>query len=442
MARSEGAGTAVVDDARRLAAVARYEILDTPPDGAYDRIAGLAARWLNTPIATVSIVDEDRIWFKATHGLDGVRQIGHEPGLCASAIQRDGPYVVCDALTDPRSAENSLVRGELGVRFYAAAPITTRDGHRLGTVNVLDTRPRETTEAELATLTDLAAIVMDELELRLSALLTIRAERQVREQAEQDRETIESFASTLQRTLLPPALPDVPGLEIASHYHPASLRHVGGDFYDVFPLPGDRWAFVLGDVCGHGAPAAALTALSRHTLRAAAWHDPRPTSVLSELNAALRREASDPVSFASVMYGLAQPDPAKPGFQVTLGTGGHEPALLLRARPGDDGDDVIEVRPEGGMLVGAIADARFHACGIRLGPGEALLLYTDGLIDGPRRSAPFQEDALARFLSSRLGRGATSIVTDLATRIDEFQPAPQDDIALLALSVPTNETCG
>lgn len=137
----------VARDAARLAAVARYEILDTPQDGAYDRVAALAARWMNTPFATVSIVDEDRVWFKATHGLDGVTEIGPEPGLCASAVYQDGPYVINDALADPRTAGNPLVHGEMGVRFYAAAPITTWDGHHLGTVNVLDTEPRQITEA-------------------------------------------------------------------------------------------------------------------------------------------------------------------------------------------------------------------------------------------------------------------------------------------------------
>ncbi|MHA6626049.1 PP2C family protein-serine/threonine phosphatase [Pseudonocardia sichuanensis] len=427
--------------------MARYDILDTPRDGAFDRVAALAARWLDTPIATVSIVDEDRVWFKATHGLDGVTEIGTEPGLCASAVCQDTPYVVTDALTDLRTANHPLVHGEMGVRFYAAAPIVTRDGHRLGTVNVLDTRPREAGAAGLETLSDLAAIVMDQLELRLSSLRTVRAERQLRARAERDRATMErdsaiiqTFATTLQRTLLPPALPEVPDLELASHYHPASTRNVGGDFYDVFPLPGDRWAFFLGDVCGHGAPAAALTSLTRYTLRAAAWHDPRPISVLAEVNAALLNEPTTGPRFATVMFGLLQPDPGGPGFLVTLGTGGHEPAILIRAQPGGQDDDVIEILPEDGMLVGALPDARFSACSLRLGPGETLLLYTDGLTDTPVDGEPFGQEGLMRFLAARIGCGAAALVADLTTRIDQFAPAPKDDIALLAMTVPPHPT--
>ena len=426
-------------EGERLEAVARYEILDSPRDGAFDRVAALAARWFNVPIATVTIVDRDRIWFKAAHGLEGVREIGPEPGLCASAIKQNGPYVINDALSDPRCSENPLVRGEMGVRFYAAAPIVTPDGYRLGTVNVLDTQPRQITEAGLATLSDLAAMVMDQLDLRLAALRTVRTERTMRASAEQDRATVESFASTLQRTLLPPALPEVPGLELASHYHPASSRNVGGDFYDVFPLPGERWAFFLGDVCGHGAAAAALTSLTRYTLRAAAWHNPRPISVLSELNRALLNEREPGNRMATVMFGLLQPDPGGPGFLVTLGTGGHEPALWMRAQHAEGEDAVVEVRPEGGMLVGAVTDARFSACSVRLGPGESLVLYTDGLSDTSVDGAPFGPEGVSRFLSARLGCRAGTIVADLASRIGEFDPQPKDDIALLTMSVPTAE---
>ncbi|MCW2944992.1 MAG: sle [Actinoallomurus sp.] len=175
-----------VAEARRMDAVRRYSILDTPPDGAFDR----------------------------------------DPGLCASAILRDDTLVIPGTLTDPVACANPLVTGPLGVRFYAAAPIITADGHRLGTVNVLDDKPRSITQDDTATLADLAAIVMDELELRLPALHAVRHEQEkreaesgyaeaehrraeteqaAREQAEKDSAAIAAFTSTLQRTLLPPA---------------------------------------------------------------------------------------------------------------------------------------------------------------------------------------------------------------------------------------------
>jgi two-component sensor histidine kinase len=152
----------------RLAAVRRYDILDTPPDGSFDHVATIAARLFDVPIALVSLVDEDRIWFKARHGLD-VSQIGRDPGLCASAILQTDPYVLNDASCDPRSLANPLVAGEFGLRFYVAAPLRTNDGHNLGTLCVIDRKPRTASEDQIAQLEALAAIVIDQMELRLAA---------------------------------------------------------------------------------------------------------------------------------------------------------------------------------------------------------------------------------------------------------------------------------
>ena len=155
-------------EAQRMAVVRRYDILDSPPDGAFDRITALAARRLKVPIAIISIVDEDRIWFKSHYGLP-VEQIGREPGLCASAILSNTPYLVEDARKDPRSLANPLVAGDFGLRFYAAVPLTTSDGYNLGTLCVIDKYPRSIEDAQIEDLKDLASIVMDQLELQLAS---------------------------------------------------------------------------------------------------------------------------------------------------------------------------------------------------------------------------------------------------------------------------------
>lgn len=181
------------NERERLEAVRRYEILDTPPDRAFDRITALAARIFDVPISIVSIVDSDRIWFKSRHGID-VTEIGRDPGLCASAILQYEPWLVTDADVDPRTLTNPLVVGELGLRFYAGAPLTTRDGYNLGTLNIIDTEPRELTALEIATLEDLAAIVVDELELRLAA----RREERILEQLKSE------FVATVSHQLRTP----------------------------------------------------------------------------------------------------------------------------------------------------------------------------------------------------------------------------------------------
>ena len=155
-------------ETERMAAVRRYDILDSPPDGAFDRITALAARRFGVPIAIISIVDEDRIWFKSHHGLP-VQQIDRKPGLCASAILGDAPYILEDARADPRSLANPLVAGDFGLRFYAAVPLTTSDGHNLGTLCVIDKEARPVDQEQIDDLKDLASVVMDQLELGLSA---------------------------------------------------------------------------------------------------------------------------------------------------------------------------------------------------------------------------------------------------------------------------------
>src|ERR1700682_1295234 len=115
------------DESYRMLAVKRYEILDTPEDGAFDRITAIAARRFRVPISIISIVDHDRIWFKSHHGLN-VQQIGRDPRLCAPAILRPDAHILTDASTDVRSLANPLVAGDFGLRFYAGIPFRTSDG--------------------------------------------------------------------------------------------------------------------------------------------------------------------------------------------------------------------------------------------------------------------------------------------------------------------------
>ena len=158
------------EERARLDAVRRYQLVDEPVDDTYERIAFVAAALFNTPIATVSLVEQHRVWLAAAYGLPDVREVA-----------QDRVYVVNNAATDPRTHEHPLVRGELGLRFYAAAPIRTYDGYRLGTVNVIDKRPREATQRALTALEHLAATVSDELELRLLVIRSAMAEQRMRE---------------------------------------------------------------------------------------------------------------------------------------------------------------------------------------------------------------------------------------------------------------------
>ncbi len=378
-------------EAARIEAVRRYDILDTPPDGAYDRIARLAARWFDVPVATVTIVDEDRIWFKATHGLDGVSEIGRDPGLCGSAVLADDTYVVTEHSAGPARVRQPAGHRPMGVRFYAAAPIITSDGHRLGTVNVIDTRPREIDEAGMpprcATWPRWCWTSWNCDSRRCSVLRAENAKRQADEQAAGVRNATRGDRVVRRHPATHPrasrAAPRSPGWSSAALYRTASAREVGGDFYDVFPLSGGRWAVRLGDVCGKGAEAASVTSFIRYTLRAAALVDADPTAALKALNTALLLDAEVGTRFCTAVFGLL--DPAQDGgFTVTLATGGHPPAYHLS--PAENGGVRVEAaRAKGGMLVGAFDEAAFASLTLHLAPGEGLLLYTRRADRGPHR---------------------------------------------------------
>lgn len=184
-----------------MAAVRRYDVLDTPPDGAFDRVTELAAGIFDVPIAVVSIVDVDRIWFKSRHGIDA-DQVGRDPGLCASAILQDETWIVTDAARDPRSLTNPLVVGALGLRFYAGHPLLTQDGHRLGTLAVIDRQPRPVSRRETAALRSLSQVVVDELELRISARRLLILEQERAEHERQEAVRYQRMAETLQQGLV------------------------------------------------------------------------------------------------------------------------------------------------------------------------------------------------------------------------------------------------
>jgi len=162
--------------ARRRRALQRYAILDTPPEPAFDRLADLAAHLLDAPIALVTFADANRLWFKACLGLDR-RETDLDASFCAHTLRARDVLVVEEASADPRFADTPLVAGAPGVRFYAGAPLVTPDGHVLGTLCVMDTEPRAPSAAQLEQLDNLAAVVVDELELRREATERRRSEQ-------------------------------------------------------------------------------------------------------------------------------------------------------------------------------------------------------------------------------------------------------------------------
>lgn len=162
----------------RIEVLKSYNVLDTPPDKSFDRFTHLAAKLLKVPIAIISLVDTDRIWFKSCYGLD-VTEIERTPGLCSSAILSDNLYEVRDAINDPRTSGNPLVTGSPGLRFYAAIPLKTAHGFKLGTLCIIDRHPKTLTEEQKEILEHLGTMVMDQIELHLSFQEAIAQQNQM-----------------------------------------------------------------------------------------------------------------------------------------------------------------------------------------------------------------------------------------------------------------------
>ncbi|HKP89560.1 MAG TPA: GAF domain-containing SpoIIE family protein phosphatase [Thermoleophilaceae bacterium] len=239
------------------------------------------------------------------------------------------------------------------------------------------------------------------------------------------------IAHTLQVELLPTDLPEIPFLEVAVRYRAAGeLNEVGGDFYDIFPSSADgEWMMVIGDVSGKGAEAAAVTALARYTLHAAALESSDPSELLSKLNAALmvQRRGRD---FCTAC--VARIRPAEDVTKVCFSIAGHPPPVVMRS------DGRTEMPGEPGTLLGIFEDPELVNCEVDLAEGDTILLYTDGVIEAGRPVGQLGEEGLAEALEQARPASAAEAVDVAETIAIEVQDGPvRDDIALVAVRMGT-----
>ena len=234
------------------------------------------------------------------------------------------------------------------------------------------------------------------------------------------------IAQTLQQSLLPPALPALPGIESAAGYFPAGdANDVGGDFYDLFESEPGLWTVLVGDVAGKGAAAAALTSLARYTLRTASMLDSSPVHNLQLLNEVLLdRDAGT----CTVLYARLAPEPG--ALRIVATAAGHPPPLVLRA-----GGGLEELTPPG-TLLGAVDEPKLRATESQLGPGDLVLFYTDGATDVRVDGGLLGDGALRDELAGCHGCSAEQVVERVARRIRDAQGGRlDDDLALLAFRV-------
>ncbi|WEH38826.1 SpoIIE family protein phosphatase [Streptomyces sp. NBC_01218] len=313
------------------------------------------------PLCAVDVIEGGRVHRVATNAPTRRQQdllASHTP-----AYDTDDPItrVLASGVTEVarRAPTGPAPWQDLGVTGYLCIPLLDR-GNAFGTVTLLYTGDH---------IFDGHTIVLAE-ELVARAALAARNARQYTHRA--------ALARDLQAGLLLPDVPRVPGAEVATYYHPAGEGlDIGGDFYDVFPLEGDRWGFMLGDVCGRGAIAATTTALVRHTARAVAPLVPGPEAVVKAVNQALiNRPAGHGTGFVTLVYG--QLTPTSTGLDIDLVRAGHTLPLHM------DNHHTVRTVDAPGILLGIGPDIHIEPRSLHLRPAESLMLYTDGITEARR----------------------------------------------------------
>jgi PAS domain S-box-containing protein len=236
------------------------------------------------------------------------------------------------------------------------------------------------------------------------------------------------MARTLQTSLLPPHLPEIPGASLAAAYHPASQGlEVGGDFYDVFATGEGQWYLVVGDVCGKGAEAAAVTALARYTLRTAAARRRSPAAILRWVGDAMLHQEAAGGRFCTIV--CAHLDMARSPVRLTVCCGGHPLPVLRRA------SGAVELVGTEGTLLGLVADPELQDLSTDLATGDTLVLYSDGLTEARAPHGMWTERELIAAVRAAPVDGPAGLVESLVASALGDRAAPRDDLAVLALSL-------
>ncbi|MGZ4595848.1 MAG: SpoIIE family protein phosphatase [Actinomycetes bacterium] len=330
------------------------------------------------------------------------------------------PTIPAEVLVESARDEAHLeIIRSLSLSAGMIIPLPAR-GRVLGALSMLGTDGRSFDEHDLAAAVELgrrAGVALDNANIY----------------ADRDR-----VARTLQESLLPPRLPVVPGLDLAAHYRPGSRSlGIGGDFYDVFPAGDGSWRVVIGDVCGKGVEAAALTGAVRYALRTAAVLATSPAEALRVVNETFLHEDWDG-RFATLA--LLQVEPIAGGARVTLASGGHPPALLRRAA------GEVERVEVPGSLIGLLPEAEFGETTRDLEAGDCLLLYTDGATEAGSHGDLFGEDRLIHVVETAPAHSAADLVGAVADAVDAFTGGPhesagpaddgsRDDLAVMCVRV-------
>ena len=384
----------------------------------FDRVAWLAAMILGTSVASVTVARWRSSSGRSCLGAPDTtgRQSPLEQSLLQFVIESQEKLVIDDARLDLHPSARCPFESA-GVSAWAGFPVRDPHGKVVGALCVADHLPRHWSAGEVELLETLAQVASREVALR--AALQHGAERA-------------ELAQILQESLLPPRLPEIPGLHVAARYVAGGTgAQVLGDFYDIFPSVRGSWGMVVGDVCGKGAPAAKSTALARYTLRAEAHRHGRPSLILAALNQALLDWQTDDPRFLTAIYATARPTLA--GASVQISSAGHPLALVRRA----DGGVQTFGRP--GTLLGLLPDPELRDSHTSLRTGDSLILFTDGVTEarGQIDRDLYGYDRLHEVVAGLGDMAAGRIADTIQQAVLAFSGGEiSDDTVTLVLKVP------
>jgi serine phosphatase RsbU (regulator of sigma subunit) len=333
------------DDRRRSQAMESIGIRPNSPSERLDHITGIAQQMFGVAMAAVTLLDQDRQWFKSRRGID-VEWLPREVSFCDAAVENAEGLVVEDLSKDARFRDNPLVAGEQRIRFYAGHPISVPGGPPLGTLCLIDRRFHTFGAHERELLGELARAVEEELG----------------HSDEMQR------AAQVQRSLLPAASPEVPGWEFAGTCKPS--RAVGGDFLDWYHQDDGRLVLTFADVMGKGVGAGIVAATVRAAMRTAG-RTRRPSDAIAVASAALDEDLQQTGSLVTLLH--ARLDPATGDLDWV--DAGHGLVMIVRA------DGTVQRRSGGDMPLGVLPGDNWVEQSFRFRPGDMTFAFSDGLLD-------------------------------------------------------------
>jgi phosphoserine phosphatase RsbU/P len=410
------------DEDARLAELHRLEILYTEPEPVFDRVTAELAKVFDAPMTEMTFMDRDKQYIKShmigeqvPKEIAAIKIFPRGASPCAYVIAQKTGLVVGDMAADPRFAQSDAVK--MGARFYAGMPLMSGDGHAVGTLCILDNKPRELTQREQQLLQIVADGLMSEVRLR-QVTKSLVARQMVMAQDL-------NHARAVQRFMLPPAEVNGSAFVFTHAYRP--MDQIGGDFLDVKEYEDGSVTLLVADVSGHGASAALTSAMTKTAFVRCAATRCTPTHLLTNLNKSLA-PTTEPGRF---MTALAVTFDAARQI-ATLATAGHPAPLLIQ----DSKIASAEVIPEIPLLIDE--STKYTECTqVKMSPGDRLLLFTDGAVEARNpQGIMLEHDGLIRITSEAAHLRGPAFLEKVFHSINEFAGHHLlDDVAMVCLEV-------